>query len=466
MKSALFAVLALFFSSAVCHAGGAGTTAAEFLRQDPMARGFALGGLYLPLGNDVAAAYINPAVLGHMTGHGVGVSAWRGLDGASQYGFAGLVLDAGRVGSFGINYLRYSSGSEDIYDLEGNLTKVVLQEDYAASVGWGRNIGERLFFGLQAKSVNSRLAENYEANAITFNTGVMFKSLDDKFTLGAGVENFGGELKYLSEADPLPRALRGEIGYTFGLGRDTVMVAGGVKLTEAEGDLDGGAGIEYTPGAFPIALRAGMRREAEEMAFSAGLGLRWRSVGLDYGFQPVSRLGETAQRLSLSVNFGPDTELGRAGAYRQKGLRRKALAMGYTYTGPKVAVSVLDPETGAGVTKEQGRAIADALRAGLGRSPKLQLVAREQTEQILKEQHFQYSVCGDRNCAVEAGKLLGVKKIFSISAVRIEERFALTIKAIDVETGAQDYAYTHTADSVEKLYDLAVKFADQMALGD
>jgi hypothetical protein len=50
--------------------------------------------------------------------------------------------------------------------------------------------------------------------------------------------------------------------------------------------------------------------------------------------------------------------------------------------------------------------------------------------------------------------------------VRIEERFALTIKAIDVETGAQDYAYTHTADSVEKLYDLAVKFADQMALGD
>ena len=118
------------------------------------------------------------------------------------------------------------------------------------------------------------------------------------------------------------------------------------------------------------------------------------------------------------------------------------------------------------MTSEQGTAIADAVRAGLGRSPKLQLVAREQTEQILKEQRFQYSVCGSSDCAVEAGKLLGVRKIFSISIMRVGERYALTIKTIDVETGAQEYALNETADSVERLYNLAVKFADQIALGE
>ena len=467
MNNARFmAALVLFVFPAYGFSAGAGTTAADFLRQDPAARGFAMGGVYLPLVNDAGAAYVNPAVLGHMTGHNVALSAWQGLDGVSQYNFVGIVLNSGKVGAFGINYLSYTSGSEDIYDLDGNLSKVILQKDYAASAGWGRNLGERLFFGGQVKSVNSKLAETYGANTITFDAGVMFKSLDDKLTIGAGVENMGGELKYQEEGDPLPGVMRGEIGYRFDLGRDSVIVGAAVKKPDAENTLDGGVGIEYAPAAIPVAVRAGMRREAEEMTFAAGLGLHWKALSLDYGFQPAGKLGEAAQRISLSINFGPVAEAGRAEAFKNKGMKHKAIAMGYAYSGPKIPVSVLQPETGEGVTAEQGTAIADAVRVGLSRSPKLQLVAREQTEQILKEQRFQYSVCGSSDCAVEAGRLLGVRKIFNISVMRIEARYALTIKVIDVETGAQDYALNETANSVEKIYNLAVKFAEQIAWGE
>jgi len=465
MKNVNFvAALILFAFPMHVFTTGAGTTSAEFLRQDPTARGFSMGGVYLPLLNDAGAAYVNPAVLGHITGHNMALSAWKGLDGVSQYGFAGIVLNAGKVGAFGINYLSYDSGSEDIYDLNGNLSKVVLQKDYAASAGWGRNLGEYLFFGGQVKSVSSKLAETYNASAITFDACVMYKSLDDKLTIGAGMENLSGELKYQEEGDPLPRIMRGEIGYRFFLGRDSVIIGAAVKKPDNENTLDGGAGIEYTPAAMPVAVRVGMRREAEEMTFAAGLGLNWKTVSLDYGFQPAGKLGEATQRLSLSMNFGPATEAERAVVFKNKGMKRKAIAMGYAYTGPKIPVSVLQPETGAGVTAEQGTAIADAVRAGLSRSPKLQLVAREQTEQILKEQRFQYS--GASSDAVEAGKLLGVRKIFNISIMRINERYALTIKIIDVETGAQDSAFTETADSIEKLYNLAVKFAEQIALGE
>jgi hypothetical protein len=112
MKSAKFlAVLVLLALPARGFSSGAGTTAAEFLREDPTACGFSMGGVYLPLINDAGAAYINPALLGHMTGHNVAVSEWKGLDGISQYGFAGVVLNAGKIGAFGLNYLSYDSGS-------------------------------------------------------------------------------------------------------------------------------------------------------------------------------------------------------------------------------------------------------------------------------------------------------------------------------------------------------------------
>jgi len=140
--------------------------------------------------------------------------------------------------------------------------------------------------------------------------------------------------------------------------------------------------------------------------------------------------------------------------------------MGYVYRGAKITASVLRPKASDDITEEQAASIADAVSARLGTSPYLQIVAREQTEQVLKEQVFQYSVCADNDCAVEAGKLLGVKKIFYISAARLGGRYALTIKIIDVETGAQDKSFTTTSSSIEGLYKAAIKLAEEIALDE
>jgi hypothetical protein len=425
-----------------------------------------MGGVYLPLINDPGAAYINPAALGDMTGDHIELSAWKGLDAISQYSFAGIVLNAGRAGSFGINYLGYDSGSEEIYDLNGNPSDITLEKDYAVSAGWGRNLGEELFFGGQAKSVNSKLAETYSANAVTFDAGIMYKSLDDNFTLGAGVQNINGSLKYKTAADPLPRVIRGEAGYRFQVGQDRFTIGMTAEKPSDAASLNGGAGAEYAFTALPLAVRAGITRFNDATSLTTGIGVNIKGISLDYGFQPAGDLGEAIQRFSLCVNFGSSDDASRALIFKQRGLKRKALAMGYKYKGPRIPVSVLQPETGGGVTAEQGAAIADAIRSGLGKSPRLQLIAREETEQVLKEQRFQYSVCASSDCAVEAGKLLGARKIFSISALKVGNEYSLTIKAVDVETGAQDYAFTGTASTVDGLYKLAVKFADRVALGE
>ncbi len=464
-KIFIFLWIAIAFP-ALIFAGGAGTTSGLFLRQEPTARIFSMGGVYLPIINEPGAAYINPAILGHITGHHISLSMWKGLDAVSQYNFLGIVLNAGRVGAFGINYLSYDSGLEEMYDINGNLSKITLQKDYAISAGWGRNITETLFIGGQVKSVNSELAQAYNANAMTFDMGAMFKSLDDRLTIGGGIQNINGELKYKNTGDPLPRTIRGGIGYRFAMGTDNVIIGADVQKPIDEDSLSGGFGVEYGFAQLPVSLRGGIKRINDEMGFSAGMGTKWKGIEMDYGFQPAGNLGETTQRFTISFNFGSNNDTDRAKVFKNKGMKKKAFAMGYVYRGAKITASVLRPKASDDITEEQAASIADAVSARLGTSPYLQIVAREQTEQVLKEQVFQYSVCADNDCAVEAGKLLGVKKIFYISAARLGGRYALTIKIIDVETGAQDKSFTTTSSSIEGLYKAAIKLAEEIALDE
>ncbi|MCK5582321.1 MAG: hypothetical protein KAI33_00945 [Elusimicrobiales bacterium] len=45
-------------------------------------------------------------------------------------------------------------------------------------------------------------------------------------------------------------------------------------------------------------------------------------------------------------------------------------------------------------------------------------------------------------------------------------KYALTIKVIDVETGAQDKSFTTSASNIERLYKAAIKLADEIALDE
>jgi len=49
---------------------------------------------------------------------------------------------------------------------------------------------------------------------------------------------------------------------------------------------------------------------------------------------------------------------------------------------------------------------------------------------------------------------------------RLGGRYALTIKIIDIETGAQDKSFTTSAFGIEGLYKAAIKLADEIALDE
>ena len=280
----------------------AGTTAAPFLRQEPTARVTGMGGAAAALYDDAGAAYFNPAGLGFMRGNRAAFAVWNGVDEKSREAFASMIFNSGGLGGFGITYLRHSSGKEDIYDLGGNLSSVELAEDYALGAGWGFEVSSNLALGAQAKFVSSRLAETYNAKAATFDAGVLFKTDNGRFTAGGGFQNAGGELKYVSEGDPLPRLLYGGAAMRFPVGGGKLLLAADLHQPRDEARADTHAGLEYSVGL--LALRLGARNVSGDGGMTAGGGIKVKWFVFDYGFQASGALDQPVHQFAFSLIFG------------------------------------------------------------------------------------------------------------------------------------------------------------------
>ncbi|MCX5785469.1 MAG: PorV/PorQ family protein [Elusimicrobia bacterium] len=303
-KSTLLLLLAIVFP-VLSFAGGADAQSGLFLTDEPSARVSALGGVSLLAANDPGAMYINPALLGNMTGNvRLAASAWKDVAAVGTYSFGYAALKLGGLGALGFGYLGYASGSDKVYDTNGTQTgNVKFESDSALSAGLGLHAADWLFIGGQVKSVTSKLAEKYTADALTFDAGIMFK-ISDRFTLGAGVQNITGELKYKTVGDPLLRVIRAGAGYRLDLGKNNAII--GVEAQKpADADVNLGAGVEYNVAG--LSLRGGMKRAGgaeKETSFTAGAGFNFGGVGLDYAFQPAGNLGEVMHKVTLNVGFG------------------------------------------------------------------------------------------------------------------------------------------------------------------
>jgi len=114
-----------------------------------------------------------------------------------------------------------------------------------------------------------------------------------------------------------------------------------------------------------------------------------------------------------------------------------------------IAVIDLDP---TGISNNEAQFLSDRLRTELFETGKFQVVEREKMNTILKEQGFQQSGCTTVQCAIEIGQLLNVTVMVAGSIGKIEEIYSLSIRMIDVETGA--IVRTATRDYEGKLSEI------------
>jgi len=103
--------------------------------------------------------------------------------------------------------------------------------------------------------------------------------------------------------------------------------------------------------------------------------------------------------------------------------------------GQRLNIAVLDLDP-TGISKPDAQFLSDRLRTELFETGIFQVIEREKMEAILKEQGFQNAGCTSVECAVEIGELLNVKSIVAGSIGKIEDLYSITLRMIDVKTGA------------------------------
>lgn len=116
------------------------------------------------------------------------------------------------------------------------------------------------------------------------------------------------------------------------------------------------------------------------------------------------------------------------------------LVSGYSFgaaaQSPKMNVAVITLKNGSGVTEGEVEILSDRLRAELFNTGKVNVMERDQMQEILKEQGFQASgACTDEACLVEMGQLLGVKMLITGSIGRLGKLFLVNLRGVDVQTG-------------------------------
>lgn len=288
----------------VCAATGAraaGEVGADFLLIAPAARAAALGEAQTALADEGYGFHYNPAGIVHNRVTRLTTSyAFYIEHGAYEYISLVYPLDAVSVAGISVTGLQVKDTRRDLNGREGG---EFTNSDFAMGLTYGRKISF-LRVGGTIKYIHRSL-DVYSADAYAADFGVQGDITEDWFW-GASVANAGGDLKFISEGDPLPRILRAGIG-TYALERKLLLLADVQQLRGQGAGMH--VGLEWMP-LENIFIRLGYVKFGEqsiESSFRAGAGLKHSMGDFDYAFGDFDNLGYV-HRLTFSMPFGTEDE--------------------------------------------------------------------------------------------------------------------------------------------------------------
>ncbi|MFA6583169.1 MAG: PorV/PorQ family protein [Elusimicrobiaceae bacterium] len=300
----LFLALAVFCVPFV-KAGGAGTTAASFLKIDPSARSAALSGAVTAIADDDAALFnYNPASAAGIEQKQVSFThtEWVINTRLEALSYAQPLSETLTLGA-AFNLLH--TGSVGKTDENGNyLGDSFRAMDGSLSLGLANRFSKNVVLGGALKGVRQSM-DSKNASALAGDIGAIVQF--ERFSLGASLNNFGSDVKLNDDSSPLPRTVRG--GFTVTPLPRLLLAFAADKAMDANTICR--FGVEYSirdiiTGGDRYDLRAGYKSGSAENTgpgFSIGVGLKIKSLGLNYSFVPMGDLG-SANRISMSFSFG------------------------------------------------------------------------------------------------------------------------------------------------------------------
>lgn len=295
--------------------------AGEIFQLSPGVLNSAMGNTGLSFGGSLAAGWWNPALLAQNPDSGFELMRVEHFEGLLQQNQLSLSLGGKLRSSVSINHLaidkikltRLENPADSLSNENRPIVwKTVTNNDLILSGSMARQLSERIALGISPKLAYRNLAEN---SGYGFGADLgLFLDAGKGFTAGANLRDFFStqiiwengtheiavpnldlELGYgfspFHKDIPVQLAFRGQF-FAEGREEDTAFSAGILSA-----DLHAGVMVRPIP---ELLVLSGWDRDS----FTAGLGVRWRGLGLDYAWRNGSEddLG-SSQRLSLSYRW-------------------------------------------------------------------------------------------------------------------------------------------------------------------
>jgi TolB-like protein len=133
----------------------------------------------------------------------------------------------------------------------------------------------------------------------------------------------------------------------------------------------------------------------------------------------------------------------------ERGLMRKiicyilvicTLAVSAEQQDKKLKIAILTLKNTNGVSEGETELISDRLRNEFFSTGMVDVMEREQMQEVLKEQGFQQSglTCAEQGCMVEIGRMLGVQRLITGSIGKLGSMFMVNVRSVNVETGKME----------------------------
>ncbi|KAB2909817.1 MAG: PorV/PorQ family protein [Ignavibacteriales bacterium] len=281
-----------------------------FLQMPVTARGAALGESSVALADmGVSAIFSNPAGMGfNESQHSftASYSPWiadikhyaAGYSYKSDFGtfaFGAVAVDYGSMPK-----TKKVSGQK-VYEVLGDFGANAV----AVGASYSRALTDKFSFGVTVKYVREGI-DQYSASNVLFDGGILYYTGLKSLRLGASIQNFGVEAKYINDPFKMPSVLKlGLAGEIYGDFNTEFRVTGIVEaLHPNDGDERVNAGLEVGWKNM-IMLRGGYKFFYDEETWSFGLGLnptKQIPVGIDFSFADYGRLGNIL-RFTLNLNY-------------------------------------------------------------------------------------------------------------------------------------------------------------------
>ncbi|MBI4655557.1 MAG: PorV/PorQ family protein [Elusimicrobia bacterium] len=274
-------------------------TGAQFLKIGTDARLSGMGSAGVASAFGINALNYNPAGLSAITSPEATFSHSKWLMDAN-HDFIGFGVPVKNM-ALGIGVTRLSNGSIDGRREDRSTNGGYSAYDQAVSLGLGFKC-----VGGVVKYIQSEIA-GIKAEAFAVDLGAKRKLNRIPVTLGFGVQNMGGGIKYLSQRDNLPLSVNA--GFVL-IAMSGVALAFDVKRLVYDGQTVFSTGIEYTMqmgNKLGFALRGGycltgITQSSDKSGLSVGAGLMALGAQLDYAVSPETGLG-TIRRITLKKKF-------------------------------------------------------------------------------------------------------------------------------------------------------------------